>query len=159
MRRPPRSTLFPYSTLFRSVARERKGDGYLTGGVGGMGGERKEPAVALHPSAPEEKPMLSATEGPRRAPRGSFGAGTYCGAEVAFIFGVLAWVNALTNAVLPSVQSYSCLPYGNQAYHLAATMAAVANPVACFIAMFLPLRSVMLPLSESNICYVKIRVN
>ncbi|XP_067093981.1 solute carrier family 52, riboflavin transporter, member 3-B [Osmerus mordax] len=127
-----------------AVARERKGDRYLTGGVGGVGGERKEPAVALHPSAPEEKPMLSTTEGPRRAPRGSFGAGTYCGAEVAFIFGVLAWVNALTNAVLPSVQSYSCLPYGNQAYHLAATMAAVANPVACFIAMFLPLRSLVL---------------
>ncbi|KAK7887152.1 hypothetical protein WMY93_026773 [Mugilogobius chulae] len=46
--------------------------------------------------------------------------------------------------VLPSVQTYSCLPYGNQAYHLAATMAAVANPVACFIAMFVPQRSLIL---------------
>lgn len=127
-----------------AVARERTGDRYLTGGVGGVGGEKKEPVLALHPSAPEEKPMLSNLEGPRRAPRSSFGAGTYSGAEVVFIFGVLAWVNALTNAVLPSVQSYSCLPYGNQAYHLAATMAAVANPVACFIAMFLPFRSLVL---------------
>src|SRR3989440_12972922 len=30
IRRPPRSTLFPYTTLFRSVV--------LTGGLGGMGG-------------------------------------------------------------------------------------------------------------------------
>ena len=84
--------------------------------------------------------MISSPESQRRARQSSFGTGFYSGPELAFIFVVLAWVNALTNAVLPSVQSYSCLPYGNQAYHLAATMAAVANPVACFIAMFLPLR-------------------
>ncbi|CAG5956550.1 unnamed protein product [Menidia menidia] len=62
---------------------------------------------------------------------------------VLYIFGVLAWVNALTNTVLPSVQSYSCLPYGNSAYHLSATLAAVSNPLACFIAMFIPIRSLV----------------
>ncbi|XP_059827631.1 riboflavin transporter 2-like isoform X1 [Hypanus sabinus] len=60
------------------------------------------------------------------------------------IFLVLAWVNALTNAVLPSVQTYSCLPYGSLAYHLSAALGAVANPLACFMAMFLPNRSLKL---------------
>ncbi|XP_066479153.1 solute carrier family 52, riboflavin transporter, member 3 [Tiliqua scincoides] len=65
-------------------------------------------------------------------------------AAVAYIFGMLAWVNALTNGVLPAVQSYSCLPYGNSAYHLAATLASLANPLACFVGMFLPSRSLVL---------------
>ncbi|XP_012673710.1 riboflavin transporter 2 [Clupea harengus] len=73
-----------------------------------------------------------------------FGTGRYSWPEVAYIFFVLAWANALTNAVLPSVQAYSCLPYGNITYHWSATMAAVANPVACFIAMFFPRRSLFL---------------
>ncbi|KAG7278798.1 hypothetical protein CRUP_019104 [Coryphaenoides rupestris] len=59
-------------------------------------------------------------------PRSGFGTGTYSWTQVLYIFGVLAWANALTNVVVPSVQSYSCLPYGNKAYHLSATMAAVS---------------------------------
>lgn len=105
--------------------------------------EKREQGLSLHAQSPEQKPMISPQEAARWEPRSSFGRGTYSNCEVVFIFIVLAWVNALTNAVLPSVQSYSCLPYGNQAYHLAATMAAVANPVACFIAMFAPQRSLI----------------
>lgn len=60
--------------------------------------------------------------------------------QTVYIFGVLAWVNALTNGTMPAVQSYSCLPYGNVAYHLSATLAALANPLACFLGMFLPNR-------------------
>src|SRR2546430_11446576 len=37
IRRPPRSTLFPYTTLFRSRQRQRVGGG-VCGGVGGGGG-------------------------------------------------------------------------------------------------------------------------
>ena len=59
-----------------------------------------------------------------------------------FYFLVLTgWINALTNGVLPSIQSYACLPYGSQPYHLAVTLANIANPVACFIAFFLPVKS------------------
>ncbi|KAM3858090.1 riboflavin transporter 2 [Diretmus argenteus] len=76
--------------------------------------------------------------------RSSFGTGAYSWTQVLYIFFILAWANALTNVVLPSVQSYSCLPYGNNAYHLSATMAAVSNPLACFIAMFFPIRSLVL---------------
>lgn len=72
--------------------------------------------------------------------KSSFGTGFYSSMQVFYIFGILAWANALTNAVLPSVQSYSCMPYGNNIYHLSAIMAAVSNPLACFIATFFPIR-------------------
>ncbi|KAK5854649.1 hypothetical protein PBY51_004828 [Eleginops maclovinus] len=92
----------------------------------------------------EEKPMMDSFRPANTKCRSGFGTGSYSWAQVVYIFGILAWVNALTNVVLPSVQSYSCLPYGNNAYHLSATMAAVANPLACFIAMFFPIRSLFL---------------
>ncbi|XP_044151096.1 solute carrier family 52, riboflavin transporter, member 3-B-like [Bufo gargarizans] len=63
--------------------------------------------------------------------------------EKVFIYLVLAWVNALTNAVLPSVQTYSCMPYGGRVYHLSATLASIANPAACGIAMYLPTRCLL----------------
>ncbi|NWZ26518.1 S52A3 protein, partial [Asarcornis scutulata] len=65
-------------------------------------------------------------------------------AKLAFIYLLIAWVSSLTNGVLPSVQSYSCLPYGNAAYHLSATLSSMANPLACIVAMFLPGRSLAL---------------
>lgn len=123
-----------------AVARERNTNLYYDSD---LVQEKREQGLSLHAQSPEQKPMISLHETDRWEPRSSFGKGNYSNFEVVFIFVVLAWVNALTNAVLPSVQSYSSLPYGNQAYHLAATMAAVANPVACFIAMFVPQRSLI----------------
>ncbi|KAK5862704.1 hypothetical protein PBY51_018073 [Eleginops maclovinus] len=120
-----------------SVAHERNNDLYFSGDP--TPGKREQ-GLSLQDQTQEQKPMISPQVSTRKA-KSSFGMGTYSNLEVVFIFVVLAWVNALTNAILPSVQSYSCLPYGNKAYHLAATLAAVANPVACFIAMFLPVRS------------------
>lgn len=51
------------------------------------------------------------------------------------LLGLLAVTNALTNGVLPTVQSFSCLPYGRLAYHLAVVLGSSANPLACFLAM------------------------
>ena len=51
------------------------------------------------------------------------------------------WMNAITNGILPSIQSYACLPYGSQPYHLAVTLSNKANPVACFIVFFLQVKS------------------
>lgn len=48
--------------------------------------------------------------------------------------------NALTNGVLPSVQSFSCLPYGTMAFHLSVVLGNIANPLACFVAMAVLLR-------------------
>ncbi|XP_076044888.1 solute carrier family 52, riboflavin transporter, member 3-A-like isoform X2 [Oratosquilla oratoria] len=56
----------------------------------------------------------------------------------AFLLGILGWACLLANGVLPSIQSYSCGPYGNVAYHLVATLAALANPTAAFLTLLLP---------------------
>ncbi|MCJ8746155.1 hypothetical protein PDJAM_G00138620 [Pangasius djambal] len=91
----------------------------------------------------EQKPMMNSPYGIQKF-NGVFGKGTYNWAQIVYIFIILAWVNALTNSVLLSIQSYSCLPYGNRAYHWSATMASLANPLACFIAMFYAQRSLVL---------------
>ncbi|KAG5838125.1 solute carrier family 52, riboflavin transporter, member 3-A [Anguilla anguilla] len=67
----------------------------------------------------------------------------YTVSKLAFIYFLVVWVNGLTNGLLPSVQTYSCMSYGNVAYHLSAALASMANPVACLIAMFLPKRSLV----------------
>lgn len=56
--------------------------------------------------------------------------------QLTFIYSLVVWANAATNGLLPSVQTYSCMPYGNLAYHLSSALASVANPLACTIAMF-----------------------
>ena len=47
-------------------------------------------------------------------------------------------VCCLSNGALPSIQTYSCLPYGNMVYHFAVTLNAMANPLMAFLAFFLP---------------------
>lgn len=91
----------------------------------------------------EQKPMMKSPNVIKKF-SGMYGKGIYSWAQIVYIFIILAWVNALTNSVLLSVQSYSCLPYGNRAYHWSATLASLANPLACFIAMFYAQRSLVL---------------
>ena len=57
-----------------------------------------------------------------------------------YLLVLLAVSNALTNGVLPSVQSFVCLPYGTMTFHLSVVFGNLANPVACFLAMFFVLR-------------------
>ena len=47
-----------------------------------------------------------------------------------FLVGVVCF---LGNGFLPGIQTYSCLPYGNVAFHLTVTLANIANPTACLI--------------------------
>ncbi|XP_068567505.1 solute carrier family 52, riboflavin transporter, member 2 [Cebidichthys violaceus] len=58
-----------------------------------------------------------------------------------YLLSLLVVSNALTNGVLPSVQSFSCLPYGLMTFHLSVVLGNIANPLACFLAMFVVLRS------------------
>lgn len=44
----------------------------------------------------------------------------------------------LSNGAFPSIQTYSCLPYGNLVYHLSVTLHAMANPAMGFFAFFVP---------------------
>ena len=59
-----------------------------------------------------------------------------------YFLALAAWVCMFGNGIFPSIQSYSCLPYGNVAYHLSVTLGSMANPMACFLAFFYPYTSV-----------------
>ncbi|XP_061189686.1 solute carrier family 52, riboflavin transporter, member 3-B-like [Saccostrea echinata] len=54
---------------------------------------------------------------------------------------VIIWVSFLANGFLPSISTYSALPYGTDAYHLAAILENIANPLAPTLAFFLPAKS------------------
>ncbi|CAG2118691.1 unnamed protein product, partial [Medioppia subpectinata] len=47
-----------------------------------------------------------------------------------------AYICSLTNGLLPSIQSYSCMPYGNTAYFLAVNISSIVNPISCLIAFY-----------------------
>ncbi|XP_040847558.1 solute carrier family 52, riboflavin transporter, member 2 isoform X1 [Ochotona curzoniae] len=81
----------------------------------------QRPAVPAASPEPEGQRLLSAR--------------TVC------LLGLLATTNALTNGVLPAIQSFSSLPYGRLAYHLAVVLGSAANPLACFLAMAVLCRS------------------
>uniref|UniRef100_A0A3B3T4G9 Riboflavin transporter n=1 Tax=Paramormyrops kingsleyae TaxID=1676925 RepID=A0A3B3T4G9_9TELE len=131
---------FLFLNIHLAVGRQRNSGWYHDRDLGVDKG-----GLALrHQEQSEERPMIRPLRNLKRNACSSFGTGTYMWIEVLFIFSMLAWVNAVTNTVLPSVQSYACLPYGNNAYHLSVTMAALANPLACLIAMFFPIRSLLL---------------
>ncbi|XP_051871471.1 solute carrier family 52, riboflavin transporter, member 2 isoform X2 [Pristis pectinata] len=68
-------------------------------------------------------------------------ASPFCTPRTVYLLMLLAISNALTNGVLPSIQTYSCLPYGSMTFHLAVVLGNLANPLACFIAMFALWRS------------------
>lgn len=55
---------------------------------------------------------------------------------------IMGAVSMCGSGIFPSVQSYSCLPYGNLAYHLTVTFGSITNPLACFLAVFLPHKSI-----------------
>ncbi|XP_065354201.1 solute carrier family 52, riboflavin transporter, member 3-A isoform X2 [Calliphora vicina] len=55
-----------------------------------------------------------------------------------FLLLLIGTISFFANGIFNSIQSYSCLPYGGQAYHLSATLSVIANPLACFMAIFLP---------------------
>ncbi|XP_077276714.1 solute carrier family 52, riboflavin transporter, member 3-A [Temnothorax americanus] len=53
-----------------------------------------------------------------------------------YLLVMMAVVCFLGNGTLPSIQSYSCLPYGNVAYHLTVTLASIAGPLAMSLGFF-----------------------
>lgn len=59
-----------------------------------------------------------------------------------FLMAAVVGLSGLGNGILPALMSYSCLPYGNVTYHFSVTLAAIANPCAGFIAMFVPHTSI-----------------
>nr|XP_020026603.1 solute carrier family 52, riboflavin transporter, member 2 isoform X2 [Castor canadensis] len=104
--------------------------------VGAPGAEEEEEEEA---SPLQEPPTQTAgtTSSPDPKAHQLFSAHSAC------LLGLLATTNALTNGVLPAVQSFSCLPYGRLAYHLAVVLGSSANPLACFLAMGVLCRSLV----------------
>ncbi|XP_069907527.1 solute carrier family 52, riboflavin transporter, member 3 isoform X2 [Oryctolagus cuniculus] len=102
--------------------------------------------VTLHSIRPRDEKgrgppgLADSSKGPGRGEEPCI---TPWAAQLGFIYALVAFVNALTNSVLPAVQTYSCLSYGTVAYHLSATLSSMANPLACFLSMFLPNRSLL----------------
>lgn len=80
-------------------------------------------------------------ESSRHTTRRQTNYGEMCTKPFVFLLLLTAWANALTNGVIPPTQTFSCLPYGQLAYTLAIQLSMVANPVACFVALFLPTKS------------------
>ncbi|XP_077979459.1 solute carrier family 52, riboflavin transporter, member 3-B-like [Glandiceps talaboti] len=52
-----------------------------------------------------------------------------------------AWSCALTNGVMPSIQAYSTLPYGNVTYHLVVTLGLMMMPTASLCVHWLPAKT------------------
>lgn len=59
-----------------------------------------------------------------------------------YLMAVVVGLSGLGNGIFPGLITYFCLPYGNITYHFAVTLAAIANPCAGFIAMFVPHTSI-----------------
>ncbi|XP_011498762.1 PREDICTED: solute carrier family 52, riboflavin transporter, member 3-like [Ceratosolen solmsi marchali] len=56
-----------------------------------------------------------------------------------YLYILLSIICLLGNGLLPSLQPYSCMSYGNMTYHLSAIFSQIANPSACLLALwFLP---------------------
>ncbi|XP_012503601.1 PREDICTED: solute carrier family 52, riboflavin transporter, member 2 isoform X1 [Propithecus coquereli] len=103
--------------------------------VGAPGAEEEEEEKEI--SLLQEPPSQVAGTTPGPDPEGY----RLLSARSACLLGLLAITNALTNGVLPAVQSFSSLPYGRLAYHLAVVLGSAANPLACFLAMGVLCRS------------------
>lgn len=50
---------------------------------------------------------------------------------------IQAYLCSFTNGILPSIQSYSNLPYGNVTYHLAVALSVLSNPIGSFLAFYI----------------------
>ncbi|CAL7949529.1 unnamed protein product [Xylocopa violacea] len=71
-----------------------------------------------------------------------------------YLFILLAICCFFGNGFFPSIQSYSCLPYGNIAYQLSITFAQFANPVVCLLAFWLTVSKVKIISYLSVICLI-----
>lgn len=63
--------------------------------------------------------------------------------RLAYLLLVQMWINALSNGVVPAIQSYACVPYGYKIYHLTLTLSNIASPFASFLFNWLPTKSLL----------------
>lgn len=71
-----------------------------------------------------------------------------------FLMGMIGFI---ANGMFSSIQSYSTMPYGNEAYHFTTTMSLICDPFACFLAIFLPhtcLKSILRLIFVAVLCTI-----
>lgn len=59
-----------------------------------------------------------------------------------------------SNGFLPSIQSYSCMPYGRVAYQLSITCAQFINPLACFLTFWIMISNILVINCLSAVCLI-----
>lgn len=59
-----------------------------------------------------------------------------------------------SNGFLPSIQSYSCLPYGHLAYQLSIVCAQFVNPLACFLTIWVMVSNIKIINCLSLVCLI-----
>lgn len=69
-----------------------------------------------------------------------------------YLFILLAIFCFLSHGFFPSIQSYSCLPYGSIAYKLSIICAQIANPLMCLLAFWFKISSIKIINYLSIIC-------
>ncbi|XP_042903655.1 solute carrier family 52, riboflavin transporter, member 3-A isoform X2 [Parasteatoda tepidariorum] len=100
------------------------------------------PAIAENFQSSIEKDFSTSLEKSASAEQHLLGKPLLTTFQYAVILFVQAFISTMFNGVLLSIQTYSCLPYGSVAFHLTVTLSNIANPLCCFLAMFLPVTKV-----------------
>ncbi|XP_029172721.1 solute carrier family 52, riboflavin transporter, member 3-A-like [Nylanderia fulva] len=67
------------------------------------------------------------------------------------LIGICCFFN---NGFFPSIQSYSCLPYGHLAYQLSITCGQFVNPLACFLTFWIIVSNIKIINCLSLICLI-----
>ncbi|XP_028391865.1 solute carrier family 52, riboflavin transporter, member 3-B-like [Dendronephthya gigantea] len=63
--------------------------------------------------------------------------------QLAFLLVIQVWIHAFSNGVVPSIQPYACIPYGNHIYYLTLIISNVANPLASLLFYWLPTTKIL----------------
>ncbi|XP_046843368.1 riboflavin transporter 2-like [Xenia sp. Carnegie-2017] len=53
--------------------------------------------------------------------------------KLAFLLIIQVWIHAFSNGVVPSIQPFACIPYGNNVYYLTLIISNVANPCSSLL--------------------------
>ncbi|CAB4059764.1 SLC52A3 [Lepeophtheirus salmonis] len=78
---------------------------------------------------------------PTKSPTKEKGDRGYNNTEIWFLLGVQGFINFFSNGILPSIQSYSCLPYGNHIFHFVVTAGSALGPTVAFLGHFFSYKS------------------
>lgn len=71
-----------------------------------------------------------------------------------YLYSLIGICCFFSNGFLPSIQSYSCLPYGHLAYQLSIVCAQFVNPLACFLTIWIMVSDIKIINCLSLVCLI-----